>query len=199
MVTDISEILASIQGKPYYRMIRDLMRDKTVLDVGCGNGLIGYSFQKDVGAIVTQIDVYDSRHPATSEIPFTLTSAESLPYLNNLFDVVYAQFVLHHIESNALVERVVKEMARVTSKQLIIHEEIATPRTNILVAKEYDEQMNVLFNPGNPMKVYNYYTREEIESLGTESGLELAEHRVLKEGTNEDGYLQKHMFVFDKH
>lgn len=76
----------------------------TVLDVGCGGGILSESMA-ELGAKVTGIDVVDrnisvaSQHAKTSGLPidYQLTSAESLVSKNRQFDVVLNMEVVEHV------------------------------------------------------------------------------------------------------
>ncbi len=87
----------------------------SVLDVGCGDGLLARRIGEDLpGVTMTGIDVLvrDNTH-----IPVTYFDGVKIPYHDNSFDVVMFVDVLHHTE-NPLV--LLKEAARVARRMIVI-------------------------------------------------------------------------------
>lgn len=95
---------------------------KSILDVGCGNGIASYAFatfglqvtavdpdsSSDVGlgAVSQFISQYESR----GTISVRSGAAESLPFPDESFDIVYARQALHHFSD---LEQGLRECARV--------------------------------------------------------------------------------------
>lgn len=196
MDRDTEKVIESIRKKPYFIAVRDIIDVNSLLDIGCGNGLVTYALGLDKGIEISQCDIKDTRHPTVLQLPFQLASIDKLPYGSEEFDYAYVQFVLHHINPESDIGEIFNGLKRVVKKGIIIHEEIATPKTDLARARSYDEEMNRQFQPENPLEVFRYYTREEIENLGKDSGLNLERHLVLKKGTERDDFLQKHLFYF---
>jgi ubiquinone/menaquinone biosynthesis C-methylase UbiE len=79
------------------------VRNKTVLEIGCGNGADGTLFA-EAGAEYTGVDLTDAAVVATRNHfrslglngTFQLENAERLSFGNESFDVVYSYGVLHH-------------------------------------------------------------------------------------------------------
>ncbi len=86
----------------------------TVLELGCGNGMIGKYFL-DEGKTVTGIDLRDIRANAvrTSTLAFHLMNAEALDFPDNTFDAVYSMATLEHIINP---DKAVREAVRVLKK-----------------------------------------------------------------------------------
>ncbi len=92
-------------------------RNEKVLEVGAGIGTDHAQFAKH-GAIMTDVDL-SSGHLALAEENFRLRGltgrfihqdAETLPFPDNAFDVVYSNGVIHHTPNT---DHVVREMRRV--------------------------------------------------------------------------------------
>jgi len=93
------------------------VRGKALLEVGCGMGIDLLRFAAN-GAVCTGIDLVD-RHLSLAEKLFALSGkharllkedAESLPFPDESFDMVYSFGVLHHTPG---IERAVAEIHRV--------------------------------------------------------------------------------------
>ena len=88
---------------------------QTVLDIGCGAGLLSNDCAKE-GHLVTGIDLSPSslalaeKESKNSKTRFIKANAEALPFEDASFDVVCAMDLLEHVESPGLV---IKEAARV--------------------------------------------------------------------------------------
>jgi ubiquinone/menaquinone biosynthesis C-methylase UbiE len=78
-------------------------RDRTVLEIGCGNGADGAMFASH-GAIYTGVDLTEEAVESTRahfnvlglDGTFQIENAESLSFPDNSFDIVYSHGVLHH-------------------------------------------------------------------------------------------------------
>jgi 2-polyprenyl-6-hydroxyphenyl methylase / 3-demethylubiquinone-9 3-methyltransferase len=88
-----------------------------VLDIGCGGGLLAEEFAR-LGCVVTGVDPSEvslaaARSHAAGQglaIAYQLALGESLPFVDESFDVVYCCDVLEHVDE---LRRVIAETARV--------------------------------------------------------------------------------------
>lgn len=92
------------------------LKNKDVLDLGCGDGRYALVI-KSLGARTvagvdnsqTMIDLAKTTS-LTADIRFKLANAEQLPFDNDSFDLVFSYFVFHHIPN---LKAAIKETSRV--------------------------------------------------------------------------------------
>ncbi len=176
-------------------VVKKYIEDKSLLDVGCGNGFNSFFFNKKFDTKITLLDIEDIRDKEVISFPFFESSLEKLPFEQKSFDVVFLQYVLHHLPPKISVEEVFIELKRV-GKIVIIVEEMITKKTNVQKAKEFDSKVNKLIHPSsNNMHIYKYYTDSELKEFFTKSKMQIIEEKILDEGCEEDGFLQRKVYI----
>lgn len=96
-------------------IIETIGKNQTVLDIGCGAGLLTNALSK-VGHRVFGIDLSQTSLEVarmtdlTQKVNYQMANAYSLPYSDESFDVVCAMDLLEHVEEPALV---ISEASRV--------------------------------------------------------------------------------------
>ncbi|MCM8804604.1 MAG: methyltransferase domain-containing protein [Candidatus Omnitrophica bacterium] len=93
-----------------------------ILDVGCGTGNLIYRLSK-YGYNVLGIDISSKMvEIANQKLPgkVKIGNILSLDFQDNIFDLVIAIVMLHHLENYKNVKKAIKEMVRVTKKSGII-------------------------------------------------------------------------------
>ncbi|HEY6694684.1 MAG TPA: methyltransferase domain-containing protein [Solirubrobacteraceae bacterium] len=96
---------------------------RSVLDVGCGEGVLTQQWAKRLEGRVVGIDLEDPAIQAEWEkrrepnLEYRVMKAENLPFVDGEFDVATAIEVLEHVPDP---EHTVAEMARVASGHLIV-------------------------------------------------------------------------------
>jgi 2-polyprenyl-3-methyl-5-hydroxy-6-metoxy-1,4-benzoquinol methylase len=96
---------------------------KTLLDVGCGEGVLTHEWAKRVDGQVVGIDLDDPHLHAEWEkrqapnLEYRVLKAENMPFEDKSFDVASAIEVLEHVPDP---EHTVAEMARVASRHLLV-------------------------------------------------------------------------------
>lgn len=91
--------------------------DKTLLDVGCGNGYFSYYWEEFYQTICLDYSHYMlSINPCKKKI---CSSANSLPFENDSFDIVFCSNLLHHLKNPV---EAVAEMKRVSKKFVVLSE-----------------------------------------------------------------------------
>ena len=102
---------------------------QNILDVGAGNCDFGL-FLKHQGHQVKAIDVVNKcKH---QDFDFRIFDGKNIPFHENEFDTSISFFVLHHTNNQ---EQLLKEMMRVTSKHIIIGEDIICNQLDRLLGK----------------------------------------------------------------
>lgn len=97
------------------------IKNKTVLDVGCGFGWLEYRL-KDKVKHITGIDVNDNdilkakNEINSKNVEFITGNALKLPFKDNNFDVVISSEVIEHLPKNS-EECFLKEISRVLKKE----------------------------------------------------------------------------------
>lgn len=84
------------------RLLKPQVRQKRVLDVGCGTGLLTekiYQWGGDVFGVDPSPKMIEKAESLHRKIPFQVGSAEKLPYADSIFDVAASSLVLHYIEN----------------------------------------------------------------------------------------------------
>ncbi|WP_418016235.1 class I SAM-dependent methyltransferase [Mycobacterium sp. 23] len=90
----------------------------SVLDVGCGTGLLSVYLRDRYGVAPHGIDVTDSRK---ADIPFTEFDGTSIPFPDNSFDHVILSEVLHHSQDPV---RLTAECERVARRRILVFEDM---------------------------------------------------------------------------
>ena len=85
-----------------------------VLDVGCGNGLIGHHLSALLGKAVAGIDVVGR---ARAPIAYQQYDGARFPVADKSFDAVLFCYVLHHVQDVGLVLRELGECCATTDEQ----------------------------------------------------------------------------------
>jgi SAM-dependent methyltransferase len=97
----------------YSRLLTDIrIKEASVLIVGANSGYEASLFINDGAKKVVGIDVFTPKIMFTHrKYKFVESAAESLPFLDNEFDIVYSQAVLEHVVD---IEKTWSESVRVT-------------------------------------------------------------------------------------
>jgi 2-polyprenyl-3-methyl-5-hydroxy-6-metoxy-1,4-benzoquinol methylase len=96
---------------------------QTLLDVGCGEGVLTHQWAQRIDGKVVGIDLDDPelhKHWENRQAPnleYKVLKAENMPFEDNSFEVASAIEVLEHVPDP---EHTVAEMARVASKYLLV-------------------------------------------------------------------------------
>ena len=111
------ELEASCRDENHLIFSMDLLnlKDKDVLDIGCGGGIHDALFRK-YGANVCAIDISEAR-VFSANLKMSLVrggglgfaaqaNGENLPFKNESFDIIYSNGVMHHSEST---EKMIEE------------------------------------------------------------------------------------------
>ena len=116
-----------------------IQKGSKILDLGCGSGIAGKSFQKFFQAEVIGADVQDNRiYP----IPFELIDGKKLPFPEKSFDVVLISYVLHHSEDPTLL---LKEAKRVTRDKIVIYEDLPEGFLSRIICKIHGISFDKIF------------------------------------------------------
>lgn len=143
-----------------------LPENATILDVGCGNGLIArrlqHHYRPDVTIRGIDVLLQEEKH-----IPIEQFDGETFPCEDDTYDVVMFVDVLHHTENQ---EALLREAIRVARKGVLIKDH---PRNGFLAGptlRFMDWVANRKY--GMPLP-FNYWTREKWMSTFEELGLKI--------------------------
>lgn len=112
-------------------------KDKTVIDVACGPGIVACAFAEKarqvigvdlVPAMIEQAaKLKDER--GIENIEFEICDVEDLPYQENFFDIVASRYAFHHFSNPGVV---LKQMCRVCMPGgIVIIADVTPPEENI--------------------------------------------------------------------
>lgn len=129
-----------------------LKGEKTILDVGCGNGRLAKKLQEKLGLEISGIDVYLPEKP---KIPVSLFDGKKIPFSDNSFDAVFLMDMLHHAE-NAF--DIFSEAMRVAKKFVLIKDHFYENAVDSAALKIADFAGN--FASGMPL-TFNFKSKKE--------------------------------------
>jgi len=94
------------------------LKNKTVLDVGCGNGFFTIPFSKKAKE-VTGLDFSKRMLELNPHKKLVQARVEKMPFKDNAFDVVFCSNLLHHVKNPILA---VAEMKRISKRFVVLSE-----------------------------------------------------------------------------
>jgi len=106
---------ALVEGTNPEELTFELVAERSpqdVLDVGCGMGELAERIARELGARVQALDISERMVELTRArgVDVVLGDVQQLPYADDSFDVVVANWVLYHVPD---LDRGVRELARV--------------------------------------------------------------------------------------
>ncbi len=177
------------------------LRDRRVLEVGCGKGRFARIFAEE-GAKVTGIDPSAALLEHARKIlgaDFIQTSATSLPFPNETFDLVYAVEVIEHLP---FLKKSIQEMFRVLKPGgiliLLDRNRFSINQHRFLVPnlwiKRWHELKNHWIYPNNFPFREQWFTKLQIEKLLRPHSRSVESTRPLSDGEKKCAW----RYVFEK-
>lgn len=157
------------------------VRDKNILDLGCGTGILSLQLLKDKPNKVIGVDISESMLEIFQDkilaeghdpdlIEVKLADAENLPFENDFFDLVVSSMVFGLVPDQG---KMLGEMVRVAKPGGVIAIATHGPKhymefsKNIinLVPKKYLLGYRVAFWPRNSEQMMKFYQNEELNEI----------------------------------
>ena len=159
-----------------------IRKGSKILDLGCGCGIVGKTFQDFFQAEIIGVDVKDYR---ILPLPFQIYDGFHVPFPDGSFDVVLINYVLHHSEDPIAL---LKEAKSATRDKIIIFEDLSEGFLSKLICKIHGSSFDKFF--GNPAKT-SFKTESEWEKIFKELGL----NAIFKKRIN-NFPIKKELFVY---
>lgn len=135
----------------FYKFVSQFIKDKAVVDIGCGSGygceiLKKYGAADVYGADISKHAIQFAKSKFRGYAKFSVQSITNLKkYLDGFFDVAVSSEVLEHIKEYGVEQKAIDELKRITKNEGLVI--IATPNSEMLDEHgfSYDE-LYQLFN-----------------------------------------------------
>lgn len=114
----LERVLGERSEKVYEQIEPYIGKNSTVLDIGCGDGKIGYIISLEKNSEVELLDVKDYNK---TPLPLEIYDGTVIPRQSNSFDHVLLLTVLHHTDDPVTV---MKQALRVAKKNVIVIESV---------------------------------------------------------------------------
>lgn len=176
--------------KHYTDTLKQSIKGKTALDVGCGGGILAEEFAA-AGFSVTGLDPSENsiqtakKHAIQNglNIHYETGTAENLPYPDNSFDVVYCCDVLEHVRD---LNKAISEISRVLkSGGMFFFDTInRTPLSKLIIIKLWQEwKSTALVQPG--LHVYEMFIKpSELKEMTFAYGMEIKQLKGMSPNVN---------------
>lgn len=164
-----------------YSEIKKILYQKNVrrvLDVGVGSGISSNTLSLFKKFEIEGLDIKNNLWPEYSKSKITLYDGKSFPYKKSSFDLILIFFVLHHA-LNPLT--ILKEAARVSSKYILILEEIKTNPLQNSFMSLYDKLTNLIIF-GRLISSPRFKTNKEWLAIFKKEKIEVKKWAFVKEG-----------------
>jgi len=136
-----------------------------ILDMGCGNGIFSKKLKDFFHADLIGVDLQDRR---TVDIAFKLVSGENLPFADDVFDVVFMSYLLHHTSD---CQKVLAETKRVSKGKIIIYEDLKENFIDNLSFLFHKFTYQLFFRPYN--LIVSFKSEKEWEEIFKNLGLKI--------------------------
>lgn len=131
----------------------------SLLDVGCGTGLLSAYLQETYGVHPSGVDVKDFRR---AQIPFCEFDGTSIPFPDKAFDHAIVSEVLHHSHNPMTL---IKECRRVARRSILVFEDVPDGRLGKFLLYVHVELFARYYRyPFRPARIGAY--RAALEWLG---------------------------------
>lgn len=135
-----------------------------ILDLGCGSGIIGMTFQDFFQAKVIGVDIKDNRiYP----LPFKIINGKSLPFPENSFNIVLINYVLHHSGNPTTL---LKEAKRVAKDRIVVYEDLPEGLLSRIICKIHGTSFDKIFKNQNQT---SFKSEREWEKIFKKIGLNI--------------------------
>ena len=135
----------------------------SILDLGCGDGVLASYLKKRCHQNITSIDTIDSN---LTKMKVQLYDGQKLPFPDKSFDATMVVFVLHHCQN---IEDMLREIVWVTRKKIVIFEEVYTGDISKFFL-EWHDKGNILYSSKMDIPL-NFKTRDGWKELFVKMGL----------------------------
>jgi len=151
------------------RLVKDSnIKDKVVLDIGCGNGWCEWNYlkrgvRKMYAIDISKRNVRIAKTMNSKLIVFKIGDAIDLPFKNDMFDTVVSWEVLEHIPANS-EKKMFDEVHRVLKPRGYFF--LSTPNRNVF---------STTLDPAWWLTGHRNYSRKEIINYADNAGFEVDE------------------------
>jgi len=152
---------------------QDDLRNKKILDIGCGFGaFLIYALEKGAkevsGMEVSEQDLKTAKNSLKSKnVILKEGSAINLPFPDNYFDTVVSFEVLEHIPKNTEL-KMFSEISRVLKKEGILY--LSTP---------YASFISKYFDPAFYLIGHRHYSKKQVEMFASKNNLKILKLRTI--------------------
>jgi len=176
--------------------------NQKILDIGCGTGRLYHLFKKIQGIDYIGIDQSEGQiREAQKDFPennYIVGEMTTLPFENEIFDVVFCIATLHHLPDEMTRLQAIREMKRVLKKggyicmtnwNLFSHTAQKTAKSGKYLVKNEHDFIIPWKSPEGVMLAERYYhgfSLEELEDLYIKAGLKIVEQYYSKKGEISD-------------
>jgi ubiquinone/menaquinone biosynthesis C-methylase UbiE len=192
-------------------LFEDLKEGEKVLDLGCGNGRWYKVFKEkrvDYFGVDNSEKLIEIAKENFPDAKFFVGDALNLPFPDNFFNKVYSIAVLHHIPSDTLRMKFLKEAKRVLKHQgklvltvwrFVQKEEIfrLVKYTILKILGISKLDFKDVFEPWGKkvVRYYHCFSKRELENLVKKAGFEILKSGVVK---NKRGNRQNYYIICKK-
>ena len=160
----------------------------SVLDIGCGNGMVASQIKSWTGADVVGIDVDDRR---IAGIPFRKFDGKRIPFRSKRFDVSLLLSVLHHVRNQ---DAILNEAKRVTRKHVIVCEDMVENWFDRILAGMHIQTFSMFYGASRENR---FRSREGWENYFKKLGFRVVTGRYVSHGLSLFYHVKRVRFVLE--
>ncbi len=166
---------SDVHGRSKYsiKFVDDIdIKDKKVLDVGCGYGWYELILKSRGAAYICGIEISDNdlstakKHIIDKKIEFKIGSAIDIPYPDKYFDTIVSWEVIEHIPKNT-EDKMFQEIHRALKSNGVFY--LSTP---------YKSLISMILDPAWWILGHRHYSKKQLKKFGVDNGFELQNIKV---------------------